>query len=285
MCTPALRELKRRNPSCRVTFYTNFPLLLDGLPFIDQVCPMAEKPADAIYLCYEESRPPRRHIACIFGDHLGLTVRDVRPSCTVRHELVERFRHDWGGLPSPRIVVNRQAGPFTPNKDWPDAYWDDLVARLTAHSTVIEVGISPPNGSVRPGGSYIDLRGQTALPELVAAIAAADLHVAPITGTVHIAAAVGVPSVVIYGGYEPPVCTDYPGNIGLYSSVECAPCWLREPCPYGKKCLHQITPAAVEAAVDRVRASVLYRSRVANYQDVALAEVASTDSQPSFPHG
>lgn len=265
MCTPALRELKRRNPTCRVTFYTNFPLLLDGLPFIDQVRPMADEPADAIYLRYEESLPPRRHIACILGDHLGLMVRDVRPSCIVRHELVERFHHDWSGLPRPWIVVNRQAGPWTPNKDWPDAYWDDVVARFTAHFTVIEVGISPTNGVVKHGGNYLDLRGQTTLSDLVAAIAAADLHIAPITGTVHIAAAMGVPSVVIYGGYEPPICTEYPGNIGLYSPVECAPCWLREPCPYGKKCLHQITPAAVEAAVDRARASLPDRLRVANY--------------------
>jgi ADP-heptose:LPS heptosyltransferase len=96
------------------------------------------------------------------------------------------------------------------------------------------------------------LRSQTTLQELIAAIAAADLHVAPITGSVHIAAAVGVPTVVIYGGYEPPVCTDYPGNIGLYSPVECAPCWLQTPCPYGKKCLNIISVDQVEAAVERL---------------------------------
>jgi hypothetical protein len=50
MCTPALRELKRRNPACRVTFYTDFPSVVDGLPFIDQVRPTAERPVNAIYL-------------------------------------------------------------------------------------------------------------------------------------------------------------------------------------------------------------------------------------------
>ena len=60
--------------------------------------------------------------------------------------------------------------------------------------------------------------------------------------------------VVIYGGYIDPVATGYPGHINLYSPVECAPCWLRTPCPYAKKCLHQITPDQVEAAVDRLRA-------------------------------
>ena len=99
MCTPTLRELKRRNPACRVTFYTDFPTLVDGLPFIDQVRPTGECPAHGIALRYEESLRPRRHIARIFGDHLGLAVRDVRPSCIVDQELVERFRHNWSGLP------------------------------------------------------------------------------------------------------------------------------------------------------------------------------------------
>jgi len=35
ICTPALWELKRRNPSCRVAFYANFEDLVSGLPFID----------------------------------------------------------------------------------------------------------------------------------------------------------------------------------------------------------------------------------------------------------
>jgi Glycosyltransferase family 9 (heptosyltransferase) len=250
MCTPAMRELKRLNPGCRVTFYTDFPDLVEGLPFIDCVRPTVEAVGTAIWLTYEPSLPPRRHLARIIGDSLGINVRDVRPSCVVRSELVERYRQDWKSLPRPLVLVTRRASAFTPNKDWPDAYWDELVARLAARATVIEVGGRLAEPSNRPTGSYIDLRGQTTLPELIAVVAAVDLQVAPITGTIHIAAALGIPSVVIYGGYEPPVCTDYTGNIGLYSPVECAPCWLKTPCPYGKKCLHMITPNQVEAALD-----------------------------------
>jgi ADP-heptose:LPS heptosyltransferase len=123
---------------------------------------------------------------------------------------------------------------------------------------------SPPSGS---GGSYIDLRGQTTLPELIAAIAASDLQVGPITGTVHIAAAMGVPSVVIYGGYEHPDGSSYPGNINLYSPVTCAPCWLRDPCPFDKKCLRQITPDQVEAAIDRLWAAQAARHHAGNHRD------------------
>ena len=126
------------------------------------------------------------------------------------------------------------------------------MARLTARFSVIEIGASAQDCGARPDGDYLDLRGKTGLEELVAAIGAADLHVGPDSGPVHIAAALGTPAVVIYGGYIDPVCTGYPGNINFYSPVHFAPCWLRSPCPYGKDCLYRIKPDAVEEAVNRL---------------------------------
>ena len=221
LCTPALRELKRINAPCDATFYTNFPGLLKGLPFIYAVRGYDELPGDCLSLEYEDLIPPRRHIAKILGDKLGLRIRDVRPSCAVNLEIVSRFLAEWRDMRRPRIIVNRRAGPWTPNKDWPDEYWGDLLDRLTARFSVIEIGASAQDRGVQPGDHYLDLRGKTGLEELVAAIGAADLHVGPISGPVHIAAALGTPAVVIYGGYEHPVCTAYPGNINLYSPVHC----------------------------------------------------------------
>jgi ADP-heptose:LPS heptosyltransferase len=252
MCTPGLRELKRRNPGCHVTFYTEYQDLAATYPFIDRVRPTSEAPPDAVWMLYEPSIPPRRHLARILGDCLGVDVRDVRPSIAVDPAEVERFGAAWKDLPRPWILVTREAGDTTPNKDWPGEYWEALIDRLLARCTIVDAGATGADRRRRPEPNYVDLVGRTTLPQFVAAMAAADLHVAPITGTVHVAAALGIPSVVIYGGYEHPESTAYPGNINLYSPVECAPCWLRSPCPYGKKCLHRITPDQVEAAVDRL---------------------------------
>jgi ADP-heptose:LPS heptosyltransferase len=197
---------------------------------------------------YEDLIPPRRHIAKIFGDCLGVRVTDVRPDCIVRSELVDAFTEQWRGLPRPHIVVNRNSSPWTPNKDWPDPLWCDLIARLCTWGTVVEIGSNPPAQS-EPSERYIDLRGRSTLEELVAVMAAADLHIGPVSGPVHIAAAMGTPGVVIYGGYEHPVCSGYPSNISLFSSISCSPCWLREPCPFDLKCLRMISPAEVETAV------------------------------------
>ncbi len=248
MCTPALRELKRVNPDCRVRFHTNYRSLVEGLPYIDEIVDCGTESTEVIQLLYEEVIPPRRHIAKIFGDCLGVRVTDVRPDCMVRPELVDAFAERWRGLPRPYVVVNRNAGPWTPNKDWPDASWCDLITRLCAWGTVVEIG-SKPRSSNEWGERYVDLRSQCTLDELVAVMAAADLHVGPISGPVHIAAAFRKPAVVIYGGYEHPVCSSYPLNISLFSSLPCSPCWLREPCPFELKCLHMISPSEVETAV------------------------------------
>ncbi len=252
LCTPALRELKQINPACHVTFYTYIPDLLRGLPFVDAVRNFDERPGDLIDLGYEDLIPPHRHIAAIMGDKLGLRIRDVRPSCVVNPEIVSRFLAEWRDLRRPRIMVSRRAGPCTPNKDWPDEHWRNLLDRLTNRFSVIEIGAPGQARERQANEHYLDLRGKTSLEEMVAAIGAADLHVGPISGPVHFAAALRTPAVVIYGGYEPPQCTAYPGNINLYSPVHCAPCWLRTPCPYEKECLSLITPAAVEEAITQI---------------------------------
>jgi ADP-heptose:LPS heptosyltransferase len=255
LCTPALRAVRQANPDCRIVFYTAFPSLVEGLPFVDEVCPPRPdgQKDGVVVLGYEKSRPPHRHLARIIGDDLGLDVRDVRPSCVLDEARRDRFREAWADLPRPWVVITRRASKFTPNKDWPDGHWEILLDRLLERgATVIEVGTDRAGFRERSHAHYVDLIGRTTLAELVAATAAADLHVGPISGPVHIAAAFGVPAVVIYGGYEHPCATEYPGNVNFYSPVPCAPCWLKTPCPYDRKCLQQISPQMVLDGVDRV---------------------------------
>jgi ADP-heptose:LPS heptosyltransferase len=248
MCTPALRELKRRRPGSRIRFYTNFPSLVRGLPYLDEVLPMKGAPPH-LSLEYESAIPPRLHLSQMIGDSLGLSVRDVQPDCAFDHALVERFRAAWQELPRPHIVISRHASSWTPNKEWPEEHWRELIKRLARAATVIEIGTSDDKATENFGRNYVDMRGCTSLDEFVAVIAAGDLHVGPPSGPVHVAAAAGKRSVVIIGGYEGPSNTAYPKDIALYTPVECAPCWLREPCPHHLKCLNAISPSRVEEAV------------------------------------
>jgi ADP-heptose:LPS heptosyltransferase len=248
MCTPALRELKLKNRTSYVRFYTNYPTLVRGLPYIDEVLAPDDRPKEVINLQYEDVIPPRAHLAKVIGDNLGLNVRNVRPDCMIEPGVVQRFRESWRILSRPHIVVQRLASSWTPNKNWPEKYWVELIEILSQQAGVIEIGSEMSEQKISLG-NYIDLRGQTSLEELVAVIAAADVLVGPVSGPVHVAAAAGIPVVEIIGGYEHPINTSYIGNISLYTALPCAPCWLRESCPYDLKCLKTIKPETVESAV------------------------------------
>jgi len=251
MCTPALRELKRRRPNCRIRFYTNFPSLVRGLPYIDEAIPTEAAPCNATALEYESHvpPPPHLHLSKIIGGGLGVRVTDVLPDCTVDPALVERFCNAWRELPRPHITVNCHASSWTPNKEWPERYWAELIRRLSQDAAVIEIGASSGTKGNSFGKFYVDLRGRTTLEEFVAVVAACDLHVGPVSGAVHIAAATRKRSVVIIGGYEGPSNAAYPRDIALYTPVECSPCWLRTLCPHELRCLNAISPGQVEKAV------------------------------------
>jgi len=273
MSTPALRLLKQVRPQIRIIFYTPYVEAFRGLPFLDEVRPIKDCShpsavwslakrrgvryinilsgyrAGIVEFLYEGSLPPRRHIARIHGDQLGLDVRDVRPACVFDEPLIRQYQEAWSGLPRPWVMVNRKTHN-TLNKDWMASHWDRLITRLLNRYTVIEIGAGPDQPDAFRHPHYVDMTGRLPLDRLLAAAAAADLHVGPVSGPVHIAAAAGKPSVVIYGGYEHPDCSSYPENVNIYTALSCSPCWLKtEPCPYDRVCLSRISPEQVEEAI------------------------------------
>lgn len=262
MCTPAMRALKQANPRCRIHFYTDYPDLVRGLWYVDEVFPGNKRALKSMRMSYEGDLPTRCHIARIIGKRVGVRVEDVRPDCSIDEKLVQRFRRAWRDLPRPHILVQRRAGSYTPNKNWQDDSWRTLISIMLKTATVIEIGEHNEDSEQYAGPNYTDLRGRTDLRELVASIAAADILVAPISGPVHIASAVRTPAVVIVGGYEQPENTAYPGNKILYTPIECSPCWLKTPCPIDRECLRRISPATVEEAIGE-----LWRSRLLQFSE------------------
>ena len=249
MCTPVLREFKSLNPSCLVYFYTEYRDLVQGLPYIDSVHPTSRRPSLSFFIGYEHGIPCGEHLARVIGQSIGIRITDVRPDCSVSKELVVHFKELWKDMPHPHILFQRQASGWTPNKKWPEEYWRELLRSMSNTSTIIDIGTYTSETTQGELHNYIDLRGRTNLQEVVACIAAADILVAPDSGPIHIAAAVGTPAVIIMGGYILPVNTEYNGNLTLFTPIHCAPCWLRTPCPIDRKCLKMISPTVVEQAI------------------------------------
>ena len=93
MCTPALRELKRRNPRAHLRFYSSFSSLVRGLPYIDQALPYDTRPSPATYMDYSDETDfvalPKAPLVSLLGDTLGLPIHDTRMDCVIDPALVE----------------------------------------------------------------------------------------------------------------------------------------------------------------------------------------------------
>lgn len=91
------------------------------------------------------------------------------------------------------------------------------------------------------------LTGQTSVAEATAIISIADVLVTNDTGPAHIGAAVGTPTLVIFGPTNPLTTRPFAPNAGIIQQKpECAPCMLRD-CPIDHRCMTAISPEEVFA--------------------------------------
>src|SRR5262249_50411876 len=93
------------------------------------------------------------------------------------------------------------------------------------------------------------LNGKTSLESLIGVIAEGSLMITNDSGPMHIAAALGVPTVAVFGATDDTVTRPWgPRTRVVKEDVECSPCMLRE-CPIDHRCMTGVTAAAVcEAA-------------------------------------
>jgi heptosyltransferase-2 len=100
--------------------------------------------------------------------------------------------------------------------------------------------------------SGTDLTGRTSLLELAAQLRRCRLLLTNDTGTMHLAAYLGVPTVAIFGSTEPQLTGPTGiGHVVIRHHVECSPCFLRE-CPLDFRCMKAVTVEEAVSAVERV---------------------------------
>ncbi len=104
-------------------------------------------------------------------------------------------------LPDRFALLAPGASPLRPGKRWPAERFAELAARLP----VPAVAVGGPGDPAIPGA--LDLRGRTTLRELAALARRAALCVGNDTGPTHLAAALGVPTLAVFGpDSDPALC-------------------------------------------------------------------------------
>lgn len=153
------------------------------------------------------------------------------------------------GLGGPRFLVGMNPGAsFGPAKRWlPDRY-ADLADRLIGalHADVLIFG----SHAERPLAETIAhsmkhtpalVAGETSLRQLMALLAQCRLIVTNDSGPMHLAAALGVPLVAIFGSTDEHATGPVGPRVRIVRRpVECSPCGLRE-CPIDFRCMNTVS--------------------------------------------
>ena len=96
--------------------------------------------------------------------------------------------------------------------------------------------------------------GQTTLEQLIEELRGCRALLSNDTGTMHLAALLGMPVVAIFGSTEPALTAPLGnGHVVLRHHVECSPCFLRQ-CPIDFRCMKEIAvPEVVNAVMSILR--------------------------------
>ncbi|MBI4012678.1 MAG: lipopolysaccharide heptosyltransferase II [Candidatus Rokubacteria bacterium] len=207
--------------------------------------------------------PPagRRHQVAAYLDLLGPLGLDPVPSAPTlepspaRRAEARRLLAGLAIAPAQRAVAIQLGAAFGPSKLWPADRLAALAAALERDGTpAVFLGgraAAPLLAAVeralaRPPRSLVGADHPALLPALLAEFAAV---VAPDSGPAHVAAAVGVPVVALFGPTDPRLTGPAgPGHAVLWRRPPCAPCF-QPVCPIDHRCLRAITVEDVLAAV------------------------------------
>ena len=150
----------------------------------------------------------------------------------------------WGArrLVPGSIVIEPNLKHNAPiNKDWGFHNWVSLVRLLARDYPIVQIGTDDRMiENVRFIETY-SVRSAAAI------VAAARAVIVPEGGLHHAAAALGVPAVVIFGGYISPKTTGYASHTNLFTGG--AACGMRIRCEHCRKAMDAITPEQVAEAL------------------------------------
>ncbi|RKF22149.1 lipopolysaccharide heptosyltransferase II [Alginatibacterium sediminis] len=167
------------------------------------------------------------------------------------------------GLDRQRPILALNPGAeFGPAKRWPESHYatvaNDWIQRrggqvwLFGSAKDQEVTQAIKQAIQQPEFCF-DLAGKTQLAEAIDLMAAASASVSNDSGLMHVAAALGLPLVAVYGSsspkYTPPLSEH---AIHLNTDIECRPCFQRV-CPLGhNQCLTQLEPSRAIDALEQL---------------------------------
>jgi heptosyltransferase-2 len=212
---------------------------------LNQIVPVPRKPG-----------PPEHH-----------SLRFLRIARECGADTIESHRSQAGvqyPTPNVQMAINRQpikiglcpGAEYGPAKRWLPKRFAEAAEKISSQSSVQWILFGTPGDATvgaeiaaALGDQCVNRVGQTTLEQLIDELRECCLLLTNDTGTMHLAALLGVPVVAIFGSTEPRLTGPLgDGHIVLRHHVECSPCFLRE-CPIDFRCMRAVSVQEVANAV------------------------------------
>ncbi|MHB1544371.1 MAG: lipopolysaccharide heptosyltransferase II [Gammaproteobacteria bacterium] len=196
-------------------------------------------------------------LALPFGEPLPQIIPEpcIRVDPVARSRTLDRLGLDYSA--GRAIVALLPGAEFGPAKRWPIESFSALakILRQQGHAVWI-LGSAHDQDSgaaiASAASGVVNLCGQTSLPEAADLLSIVSLAVTNDSGLMHLAAAVGIRLVCLYGSssmdYTPPGSKQ---ALLVSLHLDCSPCFARE-CPLGHlNCLRNLSVSRVAEAVQQ----------------------------------
>ncbi len=278
LTTPIIRALRNQYPDAVILLAADVAQVYQNNPNVDVVGNMQLEPRSTDILidldgCYERLRS--RNIVHAYAAAAGVQIGDWRsevfPADSDRAVVIAALRQRGWANTGISYLIGVHMAASSPDRVWPAGYWKEWFARaLDAEAIAVVVVGSDRDFDVdtlkltrEQSARVLSLVGQTSVQTSAAALSLCDLVVAPDSGMTHLANAVGVRTLVLFGMADPD--TRLPldgGGTGIWSPVECRGCLKRlgpeaDPrCRYGAAfCMEAIAVDAVWSATEAALSS------------------------------
>ncbi len=200
---------------------------------------------------------PRHHLHYYLSliSNLGLETAPAELAFPLTEEAVSQaqslLRAFSVDMNKPLLILSPGAS-YGPAKRWPAHFFARLATLLQVHqkAEIAIIGSETDTEIARSIATLmpdppLDLTGKTTLLQLAGLISRSSLFITNDSGPMHLANALKVPVVAIFGPTDPRITGPYqkPSKV-LQEFVPCWPCSYRE-CPFEHQCMTQISPESV----------------------------------------
>jgi len=211
--TPALHVIKQAYPNSSITFHTNKSRLLKGNPWIDKIG-NERKGVRATYTAPNSGKHPTKHHIIEVWERICDAYNLQTDTPKLKPELY------LDNMPAKRNIVGvqiRHKRIYHSKRVWPKL--EEL--------------------SKQDGFEPIPLVKTD--QDFVRQIASYRIVVCPEGGVSHIAAALGMPAIVLMGGFTCPEWVGYDFHTNITSNIDCKYCYNNNPCKNNFKCWDEVS--------------------------------------------